>query len=299
VKLTAGTPAQQRRQLITLAAVILVGVYLYFNPPWGPAPTPGVPGPAARVAGATAEVRGAASNTPAAASRGAASPQGLPEPVKLSALKAVGEETRGERDPFGFGVPPKPPPPPPAPVTIGPTPTPMPPPQPAGQPPRPQIPVKFLGVAEDPSRPGKLVSLSINGAVVLARDSRGRILLVRQFRAPARQFVWELPAGKIDEGETAMQAARRELKEETGFTAGRWSKLVGFWASPGFLGEKMTIYLAEALRPGPAQPMDDERIERRWFTLKELEAGITGGRIVDGKTMIGLYAWKLRRRPAK
>jgi len=136
-------------------------------------------------------------------------------------------------------------------------------------------------------------------AVVLARDSRGRILLVRQFRAPARQFVWELPAGKIDEGETAMQAARRELKEETGFTAGRWSKLVGFWASPGFLGEKMTIYLAEALRPGPAQPMDDERIERRWFTLKELEAGIAGGRIVDGKTMIGLYAWKLRRRPAK
>ncbi len=136
-------------------------------------------------------------------------------------------------------------------------------------------------------------------AVVLARDSRGRILMVRQFRAPARAFLWELPAGKIDAGETALAAARRELKEETGFTARRWKKLVGFWASPGFLGEKMNIYLAEQLKPGAAEPVDDERIERRWFTLKELETGIAGGRIVDGKTMIGLYLWKLsmRRKP--
>jgi ADP-ribose pyrophosphatase len=133
-------------------------------------------------------------------------------------------------------------------------------------------------------------------AVVLARDSRGRILMVRQFRAPARQFVWELPAGKIDPGETPLAAARRELREETGFRAQRWKKLVGFWASPGFLGEKMNIYLAESLKAGEAEPADDERIERRWFTLKELEAGILSGRIVDGKTMIGLYAWKLSRR---
>ena len=68
------------------------------------------------------------------------------------------------------------------------------------------------------------------------------------------------------------QSARRELKEETGFTARRWKKLVGFWASPGFLGEKMNIYLAESLRPARPQPMDDERIERRWFTVKELKS---------------------------
>jgi ADP-ribose pyrophosphatase len=132
-------------------------------------------------------------------------------------------------------------------------------------------------------------------AVVLARDSRGRILMVRQFRAPARQFLWELPAGKIDDGEKALAAARRELKEETGFTARRWKKLVGFWASPGFLGEQMNIYLAESLIPGEVVPVDDERIERRWFTVKELEAGIAKGKIVDGKTMIGLYVWKLQR----
>ena len=170
MKLTAGTPAQQRRQLITLAAVILIGVYLYFNPPWGPVPAPGVPGQAPRAQGPTAELQGAASNTPAAAPRGAASSQALPEPLKLSALKTVGEETRGERDPFGFGVPPRPPAPPPPPVVARPTPTPPPPPPPSGPPPRPQIPVKFLGFAEDLSRPGKLVSLSINGAVVLARE---------------------------------------------------------------------------------------------------------------------------------
>ena len=136
-------------------------------------------------------------------------------------------------------------------------------------------------------------------SVVMARDARGRILLVRQFRAPVRQFVWELPAGKIDPGETALSAARRELKEETGFTARRWSKLVSFWASPGFLAEKMNIYLAESLTPGKAQPVDDERIERRWFALKDLEAAVARGKIVDAKTMIGLYTWKLRRRAAR
>ena len=162
MKLVAGTPAQQRRQLITLGLVIVIGVFLYFQFPSAPV-IPGPPGP-------TAEVRGAASNTPAAPPRGAAGSDGLPEPLKLSELQTVSEETRGARDPFGFGVPPPPPPPPPAPVVIRPTPTPGPPPPPPGPPPRPPIPVKFLGVAEDPSRPGKLVSLSLNGAVVVVRE---------------------------------------------------------------------------------------------------------------------------------
>jgi hypothetical protein len=165
VKLTAGTPEQQRRQLITLGVVIAIGVLLYFKYPWAPAPI-GPPSPA--------EVRTPASNTPAGAvqgaAKGAAQPDpGLPEPIKLAELQAVSEETLGGRDPFGFGVPPKPPPPPPQPVVIRPTPTPEPP-KPVGPPPRPAIPVKFIGVAEDPSRPGKLVSLSINGAVILARE---------------------------------------------------------------------------------------------------------------------------------
>lgn len=153
MKIVSGTPAQQRRQFIILGVLLVIAVVVYFQM--------GVP--------ATTEVPTAASNTPAAAPRAAepAQAQALPEAIKLSALKDVREETQGPRDPFGFGVPPRPPAPPPPP------PRPVPPPEqpkPQGPPPRPQIPVKFLGFAEDPSRPGKLVSLSINGAVVLARE---------------------------------------------------------------------------------------------------------------------------------
>ena len=131
-------------------------------------------------------------------------------------------------------------------------------------------------------------------AVMMAVDDRKRILLVRQYRLPARQFLWELPAGRLDEGETPLKAAKRELVEETGYRARKWDKLATFYPSPGFLAEKMTIYLATGLTEGKATPMDDERIETRWFAAKELGALIDGGKIVDGKTMIGYFHWKKR-----
>src|SRR5277367_3609688 len=80
-------------------------------------------------------------------------------------------------------------------------------------------------------------------AVMMPVDDRGRILLVRQYRLPAKAYLWELPAGRVDEGETALQSARRELKEETGYKAKSWKKLATFFPSPGFLEEKMTIFL--------------------------------------------------------
>jgi ADP-ribose diphosphatase len=129
-------------------------------------------------------------------------------------------------------------------------------------------------------------------AVMLAADDRKRILLVRQFRLPARRFLWELPAGKLDPGENPLQAAKRELKEETGYRARKWKKLVMFFPSPGYVGEKMTIFLATELSAGEATPMDDERIETRWFTSKEIEQRIRTGTIVDAKTMIGYCNWK-------
>ena len=132
-------------------------------------------------------------------------------------------------------------------------------------------------------------------AVMMAVDTRKRILLVRQYRVPARAYLWELPAGKLDAGETPLQAARRELVEETGYSAKHWKKLVTFYPSPGFVAEKMTIFLATGLTAGEATPMDDERIETRWFTPQEVEQAIRSGKIMDGKTMLGYLTWKLSR----
>lgn len=133
-------------------------------------------------------------------------------------------------------------------------------------------------------------------AVMLPVDQRGRVLLVRQYRLPARRYLWELPAGRIDKGETALQAARRELIEETGYRARRWKRLVGFFPSPGFLSEKMTVFLATELRAGESQPMEDERIETRWFTAREMGEWIGTGKIIDGKTIIGYHRWRERGR---
>ncbi len=128
-------------------------------------------------------------------------------------------------------------------------------------------------------------------AVMMAVDAKNRVLLVRQYRLPANQFLWELPAGKLDEGETALQAAKRELIEETGVRAKAWKKLTTFFPSPGYVEEKMTIFLATDLTQGEAEPMEDERIETRWFTKKEFRDLITSNKILDAKTMIGFLHW--------
>jgi ADP-ribose pyrophosphatase len=129
-------------------------------------------------------------------------------------------------------------------------------------------------------------------AVMMPVDENNRILLVRQYRLPARRYLWELPAGTIDEGETALQTARRELAEETGYRAKKWQKLAEFFPSPGFLSEKMTIYLATGLTPGEAIPMEDERIEARWFTSKQVDDMLRAGKIPDGKTNVGFLRWQ-------
>ena len=128
-------------------------------------------------------------------------------------------------------------------------------------------------------------------AVMMAVDEKKRILLVRQYRLPAGKYLWELPAGKVDPGETPLQAAKRELAEETGYKARTWTKLASYFASPGFVEERMNVYLATDLTAGEATPMDDERIETRWFTRKELKDMIAAGKIEDGKTMIGFLRW--------
>jgi ADP-ribose pyrophosphatase len=131
-------------------------------------------------------------------------------------------------------------------------------------------------------------------AVMLAVDEKKRVLLVKQYRLPAEKYMWELPAGRLDAGEKPLQAAKRELIEETGYRARKWTRLASFYVSPGFVQERMTIFLAEDLTSGKATPMDDERIEARWFTKKELSDMIKAGKIDDAKTIVGFLRWQQR-----
>jgi ADP-ribose pyrophosphatase len=129
-------------------------------------------------------------------------------------------------------------------------------------------------------------------AVMMAVDQRKRVLLVRQYRLPAEKYLWELPAGRLDPGEKPLQAAKRELVEETGYRARKWTRMASFFVSPGYVQERMTIYLATNLTEGEATPMDDERIETRWFSRKELASMIRDGKIEDAKTMLGYFLWQ-------
>src|ERR1700720_2027354 len=124
--------------------------------------------------------------------------------------------------------------------------------------------------------------------VVLPVLPDGRVLLIRQYRHAARQFLWELVAGRVDEGESPRKAAARELIEETGYRAKRFRIFMDFFPSPGFLEEKMFILLPEGLSEGIAQPEKDERIESRAYDRKELEQMIQKRIIRDGKTIAGL-----------
>jgi ADP-ribose pyrophosphatase len=135
--------------------------------------------------------------------------------------------------------------------------------------------------------------------VILAVDDRKpepSILLERQYRHAAQAMMWELPAGRIDEGESPLAGARRELLEETGFTARHWKKILHFYVSPGFLDETMTIYLARGLRPGIAQPEADEKIVTRFFPLSSARKMALNGRIRDAKTISGIL-WLSQSNP--
>jgi ADP-ribose pyrophosphatase len=146
-----------------------------------------------------------------------------------------------------------------------------------------------------------------NGSVViLALDnSKSKkdpwIVIERQYRHAANQFLWELPAGKLEAGEDPVSGAKRELEEETGYKAKKWKPLVEYYASPGFLGESMKVFLAEGLVPGDAHPEDDEQIELRLVKLSEVLRMIEKGAILDGKTLTSvlLYARLIKKNRKK
>ncbi len=136
-----------------------------------------------------------------------------------------------------------------------------------------------------------------NGSVViLAIDSsKGKknpwIVIERQYRHAANQFLWELPAGKLDAGEEPLAGAQRELEEETGYQAKKWKPLVEYYASPGFLGESMKVFLAQGLIAGHAHPEEDEDIEIRLVKLSDVLKMIEKGAILDGKTLTSVLLY--------
>ena len=137
--------------------------------------------------------------------------------------------------------------------------------------------------------PGSVVILAVEES-----RRQPRVLLERQYRHAAQDYLWELPAGRVDKGETELAGAKRELLEETGYTARRWQRIFRFYASPGFVDETMAVYLARGLRPGIAQPEADEVIEQRLVPLPAAIRMVMGGDIRDAKT-ISAVLWLAHR----
>ena len=131
--------------------------------------------------------------------------------------------------------------------------------------------------------PGSVVVLAID-----ERKSKPSVLLIRQYRYAANQDLWELPAGRIDEGEDALAAAKRELAEETGYSASEWKPALYYYSSPGFLAETMSVFAARNLRKGKASPEEDECITSKLVPLKKAVQWVMSGKVNDGKAIAGV-----------
>ena len=129
------------------------------------------------------------------------------------------------------------------------------------------------------------VTVNAPATVILPLDAAGRILLIRQYRLPVRRRLWELSAGRCDPGESEEETARRELIEETGYRAGKLTRLLDFFPAPGFASERMIAFLAEDLTAGEAEPEPYELIETRWVQRAEALEMIRVNEIQDAKTI--------------
>ena len=153
---------------------------------------------------------------------------------------------------------------------------------------------------EPGGKPSERDVIRHNGSIVILAIDKSKnardpwVVMERQYRHAAQQFLWELPAGKLDAGEEPLAGAQRELEEETGYRARKWQPLVEYYGSPGFLGESMKVFLAEGLMAGDAHPEDDENIEFRLVKLSDILKMIEKGAIKDGKTLCSVLLYARR-----
>ncbi|WP_219836466.1 NUDIX domain-containing protein [Paenibacillus sp. R14(2021)] len=168
-------------------------------------------------------------------------------------------------------------------------------------------------VKTDPIFTGKIISLQVDtvqlphggtatreivrhpGAAAVLALIDGKMLIVEQYRKPMEKFQIEIPAGKLDAGEDPMEAAARELEEETGYRAGKLRPLSAFYTSPGFADEKLYLYLAEELTMGESAPDEDEFLHVEAISFEQAQQYIKEERISDAKTILAVYAWQIYR----
>jgi 8-oxo-dGTP pyrophosphatase MutT (NUDIX family) len=172
---------------------------------------------------------------------------------------------------------------------------------------------KPLVVASKPAHRGRVIDVSTerlrysNGreydidyvrhpgaAAVVAVDGTNRVCLVRQYRHGIQDFLWEIPAGKLDPGEQPQVCAVRELREETGVTANRWASLGLYVPAPGIFTELIHLYLARELDVGASSPDADEELELKWLPLDEAIGQVLKGEWNDGKTAMALWRAQYR-----
>lgn len=133
--------------------------------------------------------------------------------------------------------------------------------------------------------------------VILPVIDRDHICLLRNYRFVIGETLWEVPAGTLEPSEPIEKAAERELLEETGYQAKRWRYLGFFYASPGVMDEKLHLFVAEELTPGPAQPEADEQLEPTTVKFDEALRMAMDGRIQDAKTVTAILLWDRLRGP--